>query len=223
MYFGLLTNLSPSSSVSANDETPFTFLSLSQNFLGLDNKIISIPCFRILANFTTEVCTVCVCTRDYENFPPLVSFSLSFFPFILFTAIFLFDPPFPSSFSSPPHSLPLSSPPSLIKSLTVTLQQSNKEQMREFITDDMRTDKIETVSFNCPQFGHLQAWHHVVVTMAKTLRQKSKVSLFMDGVPLGVQKVHLLLRVRKFCAVVFVCLLLCCLFTCCVVLFVSVV
>ncbi|CAI8045927.1 hypothetical protein GBAR_LOCUS25390, partial [Geodia barretti] len=118
------------SSVSANDETPFTFLSLSQNFLGLDNKTISIPCFRILANFTTE-------------------------------------------------------------SLTVTLQQSNKEQMRDFITDDMKTDKIETVSFNCPQLGHLQVWHHVVVSMAKTLRQKSKVSLFMDGVPLGVQKVHL--------------------------------
>jgi hypothetical protein len=96
------------SSVSANDETPFTFLSLSQNFLGLDNKTISIPCFRILANFTTE-------------------------------------------------------------SLTVTLQQSNKEQMRDFITDDMKTDKIETVSFNCPQLGHLQVWHHVVVSIAQKI------------------------------------------------------
>ena len=67
--------------------------------------------------------------------------------------------------------------------------------MRDFITDDMKTDKIETVSFNCPQLGHLQVWHHVVVSMAKTLRQKSKVSLFMDGVPLGVQKVHLQQRV----------------------------
>ena len=61
--------------------------------------------------------------------------------------------------------------------------------MREHIMDDIKADRIDTVQFHCPQLGHLQVWHHVVVTMAKTLRQRSKVSLFMDGVPLGVQKV----------------------------------
>ena len=55
--------------------------------------------------------------------------------------------------------------------------------------DDMKSDRIDTVSFPCPALGIQQTWHHVVVTMAKTLRQKSKVSLLMDGIPLGVQKV----------------------------------
>ena len=96
------TNLPLSSSVSANDETPFTFLSLSQNFLGLDNKTISIPCFRILANFTTEVCTVCVCTRDYENsFPPcfLLPLFLSSLPLFSFFILLYHYFPFLSSFT----------------------------------------------------------------------------------------------------------------------------
>ena len=91
------------------------------------------------------------------------------------------------------HPLPLNMH---TKSVMVTLQ-SNKEQMREHILDDTKTDKIETVNFSCPQLGHLQLWHHIVVTMTKTLRQKSKVSLFMDGVPLGVQKVHNTLYANK--------------------------
>ena len=62
--------------------------------------------------------------------------------------------------------------------------------------DDMKPEKVDTVSFPCPQLGHLQVWHHVVVTMAKTLRQRSKVSLFMDGISLGVQKVYMHVHCR---------------------------
>ena len=76
------------------------------------------------------------------------------------------------------------------QSLTVSIQPG-KDQKRDSVLDDSKSDRVDTVSFPCPQLSHLQTWHHVVVTMARTLRQKSKVSLFMDGMPLGVQKVQL--------------------------------
>ena len=106
---------------------------------------------------------------------------------------------FPLPLSPPPLSPPLPPPLSLLpslpppppppQSLTVTTQ-SGEEQRREYLTDDAKSDKVDAVTFPCPLLGQLEAWHHVVVTVAKTLRQKSKVSLFMDGLPLGVQKVH---------------------------------
>ena len=74
------------------------------------------------------------------------------------------------------------------QTVIVTIQSTN-EQLREPSADDARSDRVETVSFPCPQLTQLQVWHHAVVTVAKTMRQKSKVSLFMDGMQLGVQKV----------------------------------
>ena len=77
-----------------------------------------------------------------------------------------------------------------VQIVTVTLQSSKKEQLLRdsSVTEDHKSDRVDTVSFPCPQLGQLQTWHHVVVTVAKTLRQKSRVSLFVDGLPLGVQK-----------------------------------
>ena len=55
-------------SITANDETPFSLLCLSQNFLGVDNKITSIPCFTILANFASQVYMYCTCTCIYSDY-----------------------------------------------------------------------------------------------------------------------------------------------------------
>lgn len=82
---------------------------------------------------------------------------------------------------------PLSFPLPL-QTLTVTIQ-SSKDQRRDSVSDDTKSDKVESVSFPCPQLGRLQTWHHVMVTVSKTLRQKAKVSLYVDGLSLGVQKV----------------------------------
>lgn len=86
---------------------------------------------------------------------------------------------------------PLRFPPSLsllpLQTLTVTIQ--GRDQRRDSVSDDTKSDKVEVVSFPCPQLGRLQTWHHVIVTVSKTLRQKAKVSLYVDGISLGVQKV----------------------------------
>ena len=82
---------------------------------------------------------------------------------------------------------PLSFPLPL-QTLTVTIQ-SSKDQRRDSASDDTKSDKVESVSFPCSQLGRLQTWHHVIVTVSKTLRQKAKVSLYVDGLSLGIQKV----------------------------------
>ena len=51
MYLSLVSLCS----IKANDETPFSLLCLSQNFLTTEKTITRVPCFRILANFSSQV------------------------------------------------------------------------------------------------------------------------------------------------------------------------
>ena len=45
--------------------------------------------------------------------------------------------------------------------------------------------------FECPQLFQLQNWHHVVMVINKSLRGRSKVTLFIDGIMIKTLKVRI--------------------------------
>ena len=61
---------------------------------------------------------------------------------------------------------------------------------RDAVTEDILTkpdskEKVEEVTFSCPQVFQVQTWHHVVIVVNKTLRGKARVTLYVDSNQIG--------------------------------------
>ncbi len=55
--------------------------------------------------------------------------------------------------------------------------------------DSPREQKSEEAVFHCPSLLHLQTWHSLVVVVSKTMRSRAKVTVYVDSVNVGSDKV----------------------------------
>ncbi len=55
--------------------------------------------------------------------------------------------------------------------------------------ESAKEQRSNEATFPCPQLLQLQAWHHLTVVVSKTMRSRAKVTVYVDSVSVGSEKV----------------------------------